>query len=170
MATATTGSSDERVLISLYRESRSHIFGLVYARCGDRQVAEDILAQTFETAARQFARHRGAEVTAAWLTTVAKRRLVDHWRRANRGRNVVSRLSGSLETAEPPRDVDPQLWSAVSSLSPNQRAVLVLRYVDDWSVAEIAEGLDLTYSAAESLLARARRSLRTALGDQEGTT
>jgi RNA polymerase sigma factor (sigma-70 family) len=56
---------------------------------------------------------------------------------------------------------DEQLEDALGSLPTNQRSVIVLRYLDDWLVAEIAEGLDLTYRAVESLLARARRSLRS---------
>ena len=63
-----------------------------------------------------------------------------------------------------PRDHD--IEEALGSLPTSQRSVVVLRYLDDWSVSEIAEGLDITYRAVESLLARARRSLRAALEER----
>lgn len=156
--------SVQQDLIRLFRERSSRVHGLVLARCGDAVVAEEITAQTFEAAAQQFARGRGDDVTGAWLTTVALRRLVDHWRRKGRQRRLVERISfGGEDTIDDLGPRDEELEAALGSLPTNQRSVIVLRYLDDWSVAEIAEGLDLTYRAVESLLARARRSLRTAL-------
>ncbi len=70
---------------------------------------------------------------------------------------------GSRDGVDELRPHDQELEAALGSLPTNQRSVIVLRYLDDWSVAEIADGLGLTYRAVESLLARARRSLRTAL-------
>lgn len=165
LAVVGSGSSEQQVLTTLYRRHAPQLFGVLYGRSGDRHVAEELLAQTFEHAATHFTTGRGDEVTGAWLMTVAKRRLVDHWRRRSRGRDLVTRLAGHLDDQSDDH-IDPELWAAVDSLSPNQRAVLVLRYVDDWSVGEIADGLDLSYPAAESLLARARKSLRTALERQ----
>lgn len=57
---------------------------------------------------------------------------------------------------------DPGVMAALDSLSARQRAVLMLRYVDDYSVSEVAEAMNLSYQATESLLARARRSLLAA--------
>ena len=65
-------------------------------------------------------------------------------------------------------DGDPRMIAALDSLSVRQRAVLMLRYVDDYSVSEVAEAMDLSYQATESLLARARRSLLAAHRAQEG--
>lgn len=155
--------SGEVALSRLYRLHAPQIFGLVLGRSGSRAVAEEVMAQTFEAAAVQFARGRSDDVTHGWLVTVAKRRLVDHWRRKRRQADLLGRLNPGDGDGAVPSSVDPDLWAAVDSLAPNQRAVLVLRYVDDWSVAEIAEGLEMSYRAAESLLARARASLRTAM-------
>lgn len=163
MLSVAASSSGERAadLSALFRAHAAEVYGLVLGRCGDRVVAEEVLAQTFEAAARQLA--RGGEVSAGWLVTVARRRLVDHWRQRRRGGELASRLAMRTSDAEPPPHADPELWAALSSLSPRQRAVLVLRYVDDWSVAEVAEGLGISLRAAESLLVRARTSLRAAI-------
>ena len=76
--------AERQALAALFRANSSRINGLLIARCGDRALAEELTAQTFEAAAVQYARHRGDDVTPAWLTTVALRRLVDHWRHDGR--------------------------------------------------------------------------------------
>ena len=57
-----------------------------------------------------------------------------------------------------------ELDELLRTVSDRQRAALVLRYVDDLSVAEVAESLGLTVHATESLLARARGELRRQQG------
>ena len=62
---------------------------------------------------------------------------------------------------EPPPDQD--LKNALASLSPDHREVLVLKYVEELSVGEIATVLSLSEHAVESRLARARKALTKAL-------
>lgn len=57
--------------------------------------------------------------------------------------------------------------AALESLSERHRAVLVLRYLDDMSVTEVSEVLDLTYKATESLLTRARHAFAGAYEEQQ---
>ncbi len=154
-----------RGLATCFRDNQSLVHGVVLDRCGDTAVAEEITAQTFEAAARRFARGRGREVTAAWLVVVAKRRLVDHWRTLDAARRAVERLAvvESSRPATAPSGVDSDITAALDALPPRQRTVLTLRYLDDWGVDEIAEGLGISYRATESLLARARRSFAAAV-------
>lgn len=160
-------STGRAALSNLFRVESARVHGMVLARCGDRGAAEEITAQTFEAAAERFADDRGHEVTPAWLTTVALRRLVDHWRRRGTRRQLATRVGADTAAATPGPEVgDERIVRALDSLAPNQRAVVVLRYLDDWSVAEVADGLEMSYRAAESLLARARRALRKALAEE----
>jgi RNA polymerase sigma-70 factor (ECF subfamily) len=163
-------SSKRARLETIYRDSVDRVHGLVLDRCGSRSVAEEITAQTFEAAARHVSDGRAEEVTLPWLFTVAKRRLVDHWRSesaATRARERV-RLDAAIQSSGSSSSEDPGVSAALDTLPPRQRLALTLRYLDDWSVAEVAEGLGITYQATESLLARARRSFRAALyADEE---
>lgn len=65
------------------------------------------------------------------------------------------------------RDPGNQVLDALQSLSARQRAALSLRYLDGYSVAEIAEVLDTSYRAAESILARGRKAFVTAYEDSQ---
>lgn len=150
-------------LTRLYEAEAARIHGMVLYRCGDPAVAEEVTALTFESAARAFADGNGGQVTPAWLTTVAQRRLVDHWRRVARRAALDVRLRATAERNTAHEPELPEVWAALDALPPTQRAAVTLRYLDDWSVNEVAEGLDVSYKAAESLLSRGRRSLRAAL-------
>ena len=157
-------------LARLFEANIDVVFGYVLARCGTRQVAEDVAGETFAEAARVCVSGRGAELDRGWLLHVARLRLIDHWRKSERHRKRVEKLTAmSVGDRELPdgEEGDPNVLAALDSLSSRQRAVLLLRYVDDYSVSEVAEALDLSYQATESLLARARRALLAAYREME---
>ena len=158
------GTSADAALSALFDAEASSIFGFLLVRCGSRAVAEDLTGETFVAASRTFASGRGVEVTPAWLLTVARRRLVDHWRATAAHQRRVERLAREpSKPPAPPSDPDGPVQRALGSLPDRQRAALVLRYLDEFSVSEVAHALDVGYKAAESLLARARRSFADAL-------
>ena len=141
--------------------------GFLLDRCGSRALAEELTAQTFEAAARQVARGRSDEVTAPWLFTVARRRLIDHWRRQSARERLRERVVAESATlCQSPSSENPEVSAALDSLGHRQRVVLTLRYIDGWSVSEIAEALEITYIATQSLLARARTAFRAALVEE----
>ncbi|RZV44900.1 MAG: sigma-70 family RNA polymerase sigma factor [Acidimicrobiales bacterium] len=156
-------------LEELFDESYDSIVRFCVVRSGSSSVAEDIASATFADAARVTAAGDGNDVDVPWLYMVAQRRLIDHWRSAERHRNRIRRLiewRAVDDTVPLVDDPTPALvQQALASLPDRQRALLTLRYLDDQSVADIAEAFDLSYRAAESALARARKSFLTAWRD-----
>ena len=162
-AMATVPAPQGLDLATIFETEVQAIFGFFVVRCGSRAVAEDLTAETFTAASRAFADGRGAQVSPAWLRTVAKRRLIDHWRALTSQDRKVERLAAiRVESAPPEMDPDGRIDVALDSLPDRQRAALVLRYLDDFSTSEVAEVLALSYKATESLLARARTSFAKA--------
>lgn len=70
-------------------------------------------------------------MSPAWLTTVALRRLVDHWRRSARSSRLNQRVAEVHPAEVEPRVEDETIRAAVDSLPTRQRAVIALRYLDD---------------------------------------
>jgi RNA polymerase sigma-70 factor (ECF subfamily) len=160
----------------LYRSEVGAVYGFLLARCGNRHMAEDLTTETFLNAADRFAQGRGDEVSGAWLMTVAKRRLIDHWRRAASQRERIERLGRELGLVRRPEPVAEaggeadetrrRVLAALESLPERHRAALTLRYLDEHTVSEVADLLGLGYQAAESLLARARRGFVAAFEEE----
>jgi len=130
------------------------------------EVARDLTSEVFVDALRAISRDPEKSVTVGWLYTVAHRRVVDHWRFATRHRTAVERLVG-LDTTKSfgPAQATAEMvdLEAFRQIPDRQRHALVLRYVVGLPVDEVARRLETSYSVAESLLARGRRTARAAL-------
>ena len=147
---------------ALYEQTLPQVYGFLLLRSGgDGALAEDLTAETFVAAIKEFNAGRADVVDISWLKTVARRRLIDHWRRSS----VARRHAQSHSTEETVADSeDLSDWDMVvetlGRLSPDERLALVLRHIDGHTVAEVAERLDRTPKATESLLGRARKAFR----------
>lgn len=137
------------------------VYRYCVSRTADPTIAEDAAAQTFYEAARSLAARPDTPIDRRWLFVVAKRRVVDGWRRQERQRRVARRVELHI-VDEHPTDGSGRVVRALASLPERQRRAVVLRYLDEQSVAEVADELGVTYPAAESLLARGRRSFERA--------
>lgn len=128
----------------------------------DRQASED-LAQ--EALARVYLRWRHIDAIAsplAYARTTLVRTFISSRRRAS-SREIVSDTIDSV-TEPPDPTVRLAIHQALARLTPLDRAVIVLRHLEDRSVAEVAEDLRLTESAVRSRASRATARLREALG------
>ncbi|ETA05846.1 MULTISPECIES: RNA polymerase sigma factor [Gordonia] len=162
MSSDQAASSGPEGLLAVYDQALPAVYGFVVRRCADRRTAEDVTSETFLAAMDSVRRHRDTEPTTPWLIGIARHKLADHWRRAQRTPEPVEDV--------PDRGDDP--WDAeldrmvahhtLGQLSPIHRAVLTLRYVDDLPVGECAETLGRTVGATEALLTRAKRAFRAA--------
>jgi len=150
-------------LFVFYEQHIADVYGFVMRRCGDSELAEDLTQEVFVSAARQFT-EVGELPPSAWLFRVARNRLVDHWRRETRRKRKFRLISGGRADSAVGDLADgvvstERAIEALNEIPVDQRAALVLRYLDDCSIAEIAETLGRSTKATESLLARARRAL-----------
>ncbi|MEM9747579.1 MAG: RNA polymerase sigma factor [Actinomycetota bacterium] len=163
-------------LADCFDQHESTVYGFLVARTGDRSTAEDLTTETFLAVTRRAAADPSTtdHLGPALLLTIARRRLIDHWRevaardrriRLARARSVTERGPWSGDDHVDARDE--RVIEALERLPVRQRGALTLRYVEDLSVSEVAEVLGLGLSATESLLARARRSFERALEQVE---
>ena len=157
------GSAAEAQLVAAFDQWSARVNGFVLARCGDEALAADVTSDVFVAAARAIGGDRPEQVTLPWLLATARRRLIDQWRLQRTRRKTLASLVAQPSFDAAPPDVDRErVRRALDSLPPPQQAALTMRYLDELSVSEVADALDLSYRAAESLLARARRSFERA--------
>lgn len=140
-----------------YRE----ILGAVTLVTGSRAVAEDSVN---EAIARGWERSEGIQQLNRWVLTVALNLARNRWRRTRREVPEHELGDGAIEAADPEL-ID--LRVAMDELPARQREVVVLYYLLDLSVGEVAEWLGLSPGGVKHALFRARRSLARALRSEE---
>jgi RNA polymerase sigma-70 factor (ECF subfamily) len=149
---------------AIYPVALPQVYGYLLPRCGSVVVAEDLTAETFMAAVAASRRRPPPHVTVAWLIGIARHKLVDHWRRAEREHRGLAAAEQELPAAgdDPWHAVlDAQAaHAALLRLSLPQRTALTLRYLDGLPVAEVARHLGRSVHATETLLVRARSALR----------
>lgn len=152
-------------LLALYDTALPHVYGYLLRRCGRPAWAEDLTAEVFLAAVDAVRREPPTAVSQAWLLGVARHKLADHWRRQARDDRRLEAVA----------DEQPQLadhWDAhldtvrahdvLAQLAPHHRGALILRYLDDLPVPEVAALLGRSVHSTEGLLVRARAAFRRA--------
>jgi RNA polymerase sigma-70 factor (ECF subfamily) len=162
---------DRAALETLYRRCLPSVWRYVYARIGgDPHAAEDVVSETFLAAVRSAATFEPESGTVTgWLIGIARHKLADRRRSAQ----LAERAAASHEPKEeaaPLEAVDAreQVLVTLERLDDEERQVLEWKYLDELSVAEIAQRLGRTEKAVEALLYRARRSFRQMLAAHGG--
>jgi RNA polymerase sigma-70 factor (ECF subfamily) len=155
-------------LEGLYREMLPAVFGYARSRLREAE-AEDVTAEVFRAALNRINKDPSAELNQSWLLTVARNLIIDRWRRESRweGRLDVLRIEAQEPRYTGPNDSIDRVLDALDTLTPDHRAVLIMRYVDRYTSREIADVLGRAPRAVDSLLARARVALIAAFDKAE---
>lgn len=166
---AAQGGSRE-ALESLFRLHWPRALRASYLIVHDAAAAEDIAQEAFLAAVRNLDRFDRRRPFAPWLHRIVVNRAID-WTRLRRYRSEVQLDPlGELPPADPPRGaagVSDELMSALAGLSPDHRAVVVLRYLLELTPTEIAATLELPRGTVNSRLRRALDQLAAAYGEGE---
>jgi RNA polymerase sigma-70 factor (ECF subfamily) len=152
----------------LYTEHAQSLYAFLSYRTGDRVLAEDLLADTFERALRarkRFDRRKASEKT--WLYSIALNRLRDQLRRRGAESRAVERVAvaaavGSGGGIEEIADRD-LVARGLSALSEEECEAISLRFGADLTVPEIAKLTNERLSTVEGRVYRALRKLREAM-------
>lgn len=162
-------AGDRQAFGALYERYSDLVFRYCYFRLGHRQRAEDAAADTWTRALRSIGslRWQGRD-PAAWLVTIARNLIADHYKSSRYrlelltgepiGPNVPTGDTGP-ELAAIAADVNDTLRAALNILSPEQRAVVELRFLAGLDVAETARAVGNTTGAVKALQFRALRAL-----------
>jgi RNA polymerase sigma-70 factor (ECF subfamily) len=165
---------DRTAFSPLYRAFAQPLYARVLLpRLGDRQAAEDVLAETFRTMLEKLDQYddRGGSIWS-WLATVAANRARDVEReRARRGQALrgFALLSAPLLEAQPPGPGDDAgdgarlqatVTKVLDQLNPRYRRALTLRFLEDRPRVECAALLEVKVATFDVLLLRALRAFR----------
>jgi RNA polymerase sigma-70 factor (ECF subfamily) len=152
---AQRGSASD--LEALFRQHWPRAFRAAYLVTHDAAAAEDIAQEAFLSAVRALDRFDRRRPFGPWLHRIVVNRAID-WTRARRLRSEVE-LTESAAVVDPPDPAGGETLARLARLSPEQRAVVVMRYLLDMTPGEIATALDLPRGTVNSRLRRGLDSL-----------
>jgi RNA polymerase sigma-70 factor (ECF subfamily) len=158
---------DSEALGHIYDAYAERIYSYLYRRLGDSSLAQDLTADVFLRVVEVAGTPRFCQgALAPWLYRLAHNRLVDHFRRSKEApmpENLPDVASDSSSVGLE-MGVEPGvLRSALRRLTPDQQQVIALKFLEDWSNAQVAVALGKSEGAVESLQFRALGSLRRIL-------
>ncbi|MBM7788365.1 SigE family RNA polymerase sigma factor [Tenggerimyces flavus] len=140
-----------------------HLFRTAWLLCADHHLAEDLVQ---ETLARMFLAWRGldrVENPSAYAQTVLVRTFISQRRKRSSTERPTETVPEKMAN-EGDQTLRMALQSALSELSPQDRAVLVLRFFEDRSVEQVARDLGTSSNAVRSRTSRALNRIRTVFG------
>lgn len=143
------------------------VYGYLHHRCGSRALAEDLTSETILAIVDQIRSGRLDSIDVGYLIGIARHKLVDHWRKAAREQRHLDLHVGGDSPASDAVFEPGRATAVLAQLNPMQRAALTLRYVDGMSVPEVAQLLDRSVHATETLLVRAKRAFRSRYSPSE---
>lgn len=135
----------------LFREHWPRAYRAAHLVTGDAAAAEDIAQEAFLAAVRNLDRFDRRRPFAPWLHRIVVNRAID-WTRARKLRSEVE--LGDWLPGPPSPELDGSTFGRIAELAPEHRAVVVLRYVLEYTPGEIAELLDVPRGTVNSRLRR----------------
>ncbi|MGQ0600154.1 MAG: RNA polymerase sigma factor [Anaerolineales bacterium] len=158
---------------ALYDQHQNAIFRYLWARLGERQLAEDLTGDVFMRMLGALPNYRPTAPFRAWLYRIARNLLVDHYRK-----HAQTPLSLQHAEAQAAPEADPvtlaqhtltveRLHRALAQLDEAQREVVTLRFLSGLSLQETAAALEKTEAAIKALQHRGLAALRQALAEEE---
>jgi RNA polymerase sigma-70 factor (ECF subfamily) len=166
---------DKQAIAELYTGHVDAIYRYIWPRVRDEAIAEDLTAQVFLKALEGLPGYEpSGKPFLAWLYRIAYARVVDHWRKQDRRATLP--LDDTLPAREPRPgellEVEDDWITAIdllAQLTDDQQEVLMLRFIGEMSLSEVAETLGKTLGATKAVQHRALASLARLLEEQEGS-
>ncbi|MBN2879483.1 MAG: RNA polymerase sigma factor [Clostridia bacterium] len=163
---------------NLYNQDFDYVYSYIYARtAGNSQLTEDIVQETFAAAWLSINTFRQRSSSRTWFCAIAKNKLNEHYRKVMR--KGKHELQADDELIDFAGDVDIEkviidsearhkILDVMKAINPIYRYVLIMKYMEDMRIKEIARISGKTPKAVDSILQRAKISFKKEYYKSEG--
>lgn len=163
---------DEQALIEVYDRYSSEIYRYAVRLLADQDLAEECVAETFSRFLHALKHGNGPRHNLrAYLFRIAHNWITDYFRRQPPSSvmidpELISDSEIDLQDSLIQNLEEEQIRVALQLLTPDQRQVVILKYIEGWRNKEVAQAMDKPVGAIKSLHHRALNSLRRILIDE----
>lgn len=164
---------DEDALVETYDRYSPELYRYAFRLLGDAQLAEECVAEAFSRLLQALRNGGGPrQYLRAYLYRIAHNWVTDHYRRKSFSTLPLDARIPSDEGEEPSRALSEemerqQVRQALAKLTPEQRQVIVLRYLEGWELSDISLAMNKPVGAVKALQHRALNTLRRLLAQAE---
>ncbi len=173
-------AGEAEAIQEIFQAYFERLYGFIYHNVdGDQAAAEDIVQDTFLAAIKTGRSFQGHSQVYTWLAAIAHHKIGDYYRKLKREREKFNRFQNessresagitenakSAEKLAESAEVKLAVELALQKLSWEYRQVILLKYIEEMTVADIGQIMNRSPKSVEGLLSRARQALRQNLGD-----
>ena len=158
---------------TLFRRYQLPLYVYVFELIHNEQSSLDIVQETFIAAARHIGGLREDDKFGSWLFGIAHQKCVQRWRKQNRGEILFDEIPdapGEVEDGPDEllirREQETEFMNLLNQLPPPQRSVLLLHFIEDFSLEEIARITETQLGTVKSRMHYAKKSLRKLLEEK----
>jgi RNA polymerase sigma-70 factor (ECF subfamily) len=166
-----------KAFADFYNRNFEYVYSYIYARtAGNAYETADIVQEAFTAAFKAMNGFRGLSSEKTWIMAIARNKLHDWYRKqfGNRERFEDETLADGIEKLENlasdenveeavlKDEVRSNVTAALSAINPDYRLILVMKYLDEASVKEIAAVTGRTPKAVDGMLQRAKAGFAAA--------
>src|SRR2546426_5876610 len=158
---------------TLFRRYQLPLYVYVFELVHDEQASLDIVQETFINAVRHLGGLRDDEKFGSWLFGIAHQKCVQRWRKHSREADTLQEIAAaSPELEDDPADLlirqeqEAEFMELLNQLPPLQRSVLLLHFLEDFSIEEISGITGAQPGTVKSRLHYAKRALRKLLEEK----
>lgn len=158
-------NGDANAISELYEQYKPAVYRYLYFRCEGQQVAEELTTEVFIRVIENLPRYKLRSTPfQAWLFRIARNLVIDHYRRSKirqhlaLDENWAGTKEGTESIVERKLDIE-ELRQALRKLSPDQCDVVVMRFLADMPISQVAQTMKKSQGAVKMLQTRALKSL-----------
>jgi RNA polymerase sigma-70 factor (ECF subfamily) len=160
----------------LFRRYQLPLYVYVFELVHDEQASLDIVQETFINAARHISSLRGDDKFGGWLFGIAHQKCIQRWRKQTREESVLEEIGAAPPEADAgPDDLlirqerEEEFMRLLNRLPLVQRSVLLLHFVEDFSIEQIVEITGAATGTVKSRLHYAKKALRQLMENENAT-
>lgn len=168
--------NDERVEKEIFEKYYERVYYSAYFMIKDRELAQDIVQETFIKAFKHLHTVEDEQKLGAWLSTIASRTAIDYIRKEKKWNEIVtddvymdekslqvSEIASTVENELIQKQTSEQITELINRLKPEYKQVIILRYLYELTYEEMATHLDMNVGTIKTRTHRARKQLKNIL-------
>ena len=159
---------------TLFRRYQLPLYVYVFELVHDEQTSLDLVQETFIAAVRHIGSLRADAKFGSWLFGIAHQKCLQRWRKQNREEILLNEIPDVPDESENRpddllirREQETEFMNLLNQLSPPQRSVLLLHFLEEFPLEEIARITETNLGTVKSRLHYAKRALRKLLEQNE---